>query len=34
LPFGESAGYVDGILSAAVDGIKVAKAVAAAMVGD
>ncbi len=33
-PAGEGAGYAGGILSAAVDGIKVAEAVAAAMVGD
>ena len=32
-PAGEGAGYAGGILSAAVDGIKVAEAVAAAMVG-
>jgi uncharacterized FAD-dependent dehydrogenase len=33
-PAGEGAGYAGGILSAAVDGIKVAEAVAAAMVGE
>ncbi|MBO9561070.1 MAG: NAD(P)/FAD-dependent oxidoreductase [Caulobacter sp.] len=33
-PAGEGAGYAGGILSAAVDGIKVAEAVAAAYVGD
>jgi uncharacterized FAD-dependent dehydrogenase len=32
-PAGEGAGYAGGILSAAVDGIKVAEAVARAMVG-
>ena len=33
-PAGEGAGYAGGILSAAVDGIKVAEAVARSMVGD
>jgi len=33
-PAGEGAGYAGGILSAAIDGIKVAEAVAAAYVGD
>jgi uncharacterized protein len=32
-PAGEGAGYAGGILSAAVDGIKVAEAVALSMVG-
>ena len=33
-PAGEGAGYAGGILSAGVDGIKVAEAVARAMLGD
>lgn len=33
-PAGEGAGYAGGILSAAIDGIKVAEAVAAAYVGE
>ena len=33
-PAGEGAGYAGGILSAGVDGIKIAEAVAASMVGD
>ena len=33
-PAGEGAGYAGGILSAAIDGIKIAEAVAAAYVGD
>ena len=33
-PAGEGAGYAGGILSAAVDGIKVAEALALAMIAD